>query len=111
MYITTTATIIIDCCRYSQLVILLSDASQDKLDFPNEDIRRFFMEIETNISRSVAWVEQVKKLHFDASTQTYDNLVKLREEAQLISQYLVLPESAVSNFNIALKVHADALRS
>ncbi|OQR95317.1 histone demethylase [Achlya hypogyna] len=92
--------------RYSQLVILVADAKQDKLDFPNEEMRRFYGEIEANVSRAVAWVESVKRLHLDPTAQTYPHLMALRTTAEEISQYLVLPDTAVTNFNVALKFHA-----
>ncbi|OQS05345.1 histone demethylase [Thraustotheca clavata] len=93
--------------RYSQLVILLADAKQDKLEFPNDEMNHFYGEIEANVERAVAWVESVKRLHLDPSAQTYPNLMSLRQTAEEISRYLVLPDTAVTNFNVALKYHSQ----
>ncbi|ETW09373.1 hypothetical protein, variant 1 [Aphanomyces invadans] len=85
--------------RYSQLVILVADVVHGKLDFPTPDLCRFYKEIDLKLSRAVDWVKQVKAL---SSTC---NLLALKEEAEGISQFLLLPDAAVSKFNLALKYH------
>ncbi|KAH9109597.1 hypothetical protein AeMF1_015352 [Aphanomyces euteiches] len=89
--------------RYSQLLILLSDAKQDKLEFSTLELQRFYHELEHNVERAIQWVAQVKALRMDSQ-----NLMHLKDEAEEISQYLQLPDAAITNFNVAFKFHMGA---
>ncbi|RHY50425.1 hypothetical protein DYB34_005734 [Aphanomyces astaci] len=88
--------------RYSQLVVLLNDVALHKLEFPTPELDRFYREIERKLARAVTWVTQVKAMDMKAPSC---DLVALQAEAEEISHFLVLPDAAVSNFNLALKFH------
>ncbi|RHX97053.1 hypothetical protein DYB25_014205, partial [Aphanomyces astaci] len=87
---------------YSQLVVLLNDVTLHKLEFPTPELDRFYCEIERKLARAVTWVTQVKAMDMKAPNC---DLVALQAEAEEISHFLVLPDAAVSNFNLALKFH------
>ncbi|KAH9092757.1 hypothetical protein Ae201684P_008426 [Aphanomyces euteiches] len=85
---------------YSQLLILLSDAKQDKLEFSTLELQRFYHELEHNVELAIQWVAQGKALR--------QNLMHLKDEADEISRYLLLPAAVITNFNDTFKFQMGA---